>query len=121
MIANSFAAAVGAFKNFLVCAAVFYTNPRLRRCSNYLLVSLGIADVIVTMVCEPVVVAVVGKKTFVGDCAEETLKLAHVILIISSYFSCSASILHLAAISVDRFIAVIFPLRHGHIMKNYEK
>ena len=115
MIVNSFAAVIGTFGNFLVCAAVLYTSPRLRRCSNYLLVSLAIADLIVTMVCEPLVAAIVGKKTFVGDCAEN-LELAYVV---SSNFSCAASIMHLAAISVDRFIAVIFPLRHRQIMKSY--
>ena len=115
MAANSVGAVVGTFGNFLVCTAVLYTSPRLRRCSNYLLVSLAIADLIVTMVCEPLVVGIVAKKTFFNDCASN-LELAYVV---SSNFSCSASIMHLAAISVDRFLAVIFPLRHGRIMKSY--
>ena len=115
MAANSIGAVVGTFGNFLVCTAVLYTNPRLRRCSNYLLVSLAIADLIVTIVCEPLVVGIVAKKTFFNDCAP-TLELAYVV---SSNFSCSASVSHLAAISVDRFLAVIFPLRHGRIMKSY--
>ena len=114
MAANSLGALVGTFGNFLVCIAVLYTSPRLRRCSNYLLVSLAIADLIVTMVCEPLVVGIVAKKTFFNDCASN-LELAYVV---SSNFSCSASIMHLAAISVDRFLAVIFPLRHGRIMKS---
>ena len=115
MAANSVGAVVGTFGNFLVCTAVLYTSPRLRRCSNYLLVSLAIADLIVTMVCEPLVVGIVAKKTFFNDCASN-LELAYVV---SSNFSCSASIMHLAAISIDRFLAVIFPLRHGRIMKSY--
>ena len=115
MAVNSIGAVVGTFGNFLVCIAVLYTNPRLRRCSNYLLVSLAIADLIVTMVCEPLVVGIVAKKTFFNDCASN-LELAYVV---SSNFSCSASIMHLAAISVDRFLAVIFPLRHGQIMKSH--
>ena len=115
MAANSVGAVVGTFGNFLVCTAVLYTSPRLRRCSNYLLVSLAIADLIVTMVCEPLVVGIVAKKTFFNDCASN-LELAYVV---SSNFSCSCSIMHLAAISVDRFLAVIFPLRHGRIMKSY--
>ena len=106
---------MGTFGNFLVCIAVLYTSPRLRRCSNYLLVSLAIADLIVTMVCEPLVVGIVAKKTFFNDCAPN-LELAYVV---SSNFSCSASVMHLAAISVDRFLAVIFPLRHGRIMKTH--
>ena len=115
IIANSLIAVVGTFGNFLVSAAVLYTNPRLRRYSNYLLVSLAIADLIVTMVSAPIFAAIVGKRTFVGDCAENLI----VANIAVSNFSCSASVMNLAAISVDRFIAVIFPLRHGHIMKNY--
>ena len=107
---------MGTFGNFLVCIAVLYTSPRLRRrCSNYLLVSLAIADLIVTIVSEPLVVGIVAKKTFFNDCAP-TLELAYVV---SSNFSCSASVMHLAAISVDRFLAVIFPLRHGRIMKTH--
>ena len=115
MAANSVGAVVGTFGNFLVCTAVLYTSPRLRRCSNYLLVSLAIADLIVTMVCEPLVVGIAAKKTFFNDCTSN-LKLAYVV---SSNFSCAASVLHLGAISVDRFLAVIFPLRHGRIMKSY--
>ena len=115
MAANSVGALVGTFGNFLVCAAVLYTSARLRRCSNYLLVSLAIADLIVTMVCEPLVVGIVAKKTFFNDCASN-LELAYAV---SANFSCSASLLHLAAISIDRFLAVIFPLRHGRIMKSY--
>ena len=115
MAANSVGALVGTFGNFLVCAAVLYTSLRLRRCSNYLLVSLAIADLIVTMVCEPLVVGIVAKKTFFNDCASN-LELAYGV---SANFSCSASLLHLAAISIDRFLAVIFPLRHGRIMKTH--
>ena len=115
VMVNSLAAVLGTFGNILVCTAVLYVNPRLRSCANYLLVSLAIADLIVTMVSEPLFVAVVGKRAFAGDCAAN-LGLA---FDVSSNLSCAASVMHLAAISVDRFLAVIFPLRHGRIMKNY--
>ena len=115
MMVNSFAAVLGTFGNFLVCTAVLYVNPRLRSCSNYLLVSLAIADLIVTMVCEPLFVAIVGKRALAGNCVTN-LELAFDVF---SNLSCTASVLHLVAISVDRFIAVVFPLRHGRIMKNY--
>ncbi|XP_078368337.1 adenosine receptor A2a-like [Oculina patagonica] len=114
IMVNSLGAVIGTFGNILVCIAVL-TSPHLRRSSNFLLVSLAIADLIVTMVCEPLVVAIVGKRALVQDCAS-SLELAYVV---SSNLSCSASLLHLAAISVDRFIAVIYPLRHGRIMRNY--
>lgn len=114
MMTNSLAAMVGTFGNILVCIAVL-TSPHLRRCSNFLLVSLAIADLIVTMVCEPLVVAIVGKRALIHDCASN-LELAYVV---SSNLSCAASVMHLAAISVDRFLAVIYPLRYGRITKNY--
>ena len=115
MIVNSLAAVVGTFGNFLVCTAVLYVNPRLRSCSNYLLVSLAIADLIVTMVTEPLFVAIIGKRVLAGDCVTN-LDVAYVVF---AELSCSASVMHLVAISVDRFTAVIFPLCHGRIMKNY--
>ncbi|KAL9974833.1 hypothetical protein ACROYT_G011925, partial [Oculina patagonica] len=114
MMVNSLGAVIGTFGNILVCIAVL-TSPHLRRSSNFLLVSLAIADLIVTMVCEPLVVAIMGKRALVHDCAS-SLELAYVV---SSNLSCAASIMHLSAISVDRFVAVIYPLRHGRIMKNY--
>ena len=65
---NVVLAAVGTFGNLLVCVAVV-TNPRLRRSLKYLLFSLAIADLIVTVVCEPLLVAILGKITFFNDCS----------------------------------------------------
>ena len=111
---NTLVGAFGTIGNLLVCVAVV-TNPRLRRASNYLLFSLAIADLIVTMVCEPLVVAILGKITFSTDCATN-LENAYKIL---SRLSCSASVTHMAAISVDRFLAVWYPLRHGIFMEKF--
>ena len=44
--------------NILVRLAVV-AIPRFRRCSNFLLVSLAIADLVVTIVCAPLLVAMV--------------------------------------------------------------
>ena len=111
---NTIVSVLGTFGNILVCVAVF-RNPRLRRSSNYLLVSLAIADLIVTIACEPLVVAILSKITFFNDCATN---LEHPYKILSR-LSCSASVVHMAAISVDRFLAVVFPLRHEMIMDKY--
>ena len=111
---NSIVGVFGTFGNILVCVAVFI-NPRLRRSSNYLLFSLAIADLIVTMVCEPLVVAILGKIIFFNDCAAN-VDLPYKIL---SRLSCSASVVHMAAISVDRFIAVVYPLRYRSIIDSY--
>ena len=111
---NATVSVLGTLGNLLVCFAVA-TNPRLRRSSNYLLVSLAIADLIVTIACEPLVVAILGKITFFNDCATN---LEHPYKILSR-LSCSASVFHMAAISVDRFLAVVLPLRHEAIMDKY--
>ena len=114
MIVNTLGAVIGTFGNILVCTAII-TTPHLRRGFNFLLVSLAIADLIVTMVCEPLVVAIVGKRALANDCAS-SLELVYVV---SSNLSCGASIMHLATISVDRFLAVLYPLRHARIMRSY--
>ena len=111
---NSFVGVFGTLGNLLVCVAVV-TNPRLRRFPNYLLFSLAIADLIITMLCEPLVVAILAKRTFQNVCADNV----EIIYFIVSNFSASASVVHLAAISVDRLLAVVCPLRHKAIMENF--
>ena len=59
MTSNYLTAVLGTFGNILVCVALV-ANPRLRRRSFFLLVSLAIADLVVTMVCAPLLVAMVG-------------------------------------------------------------
>ena len=114
MTTNSLTAVLGTFGNFLVCVAVL-TSQRLRRCSNFLLVSLAVADLIITMACAPLLVVMAAKLSFAQECLT-TLELVYSNI---AHLSCSSSILHLAAISVDRYLAVVFPLRHGSIMKKY--
>ena len=104
---NIIVCVLGSLGNLLVCLAIA-TNARLRRSSNYLLFSLAIADLIVTMVCEPLILEFICKRTFFHECATN-LELVYSIV---ANISCSASVFHMTAISVDRFIAVVFPLRH---------
>ena len=111
---NSIVGVFGTLGNLLVCVVVA-TNPRLHRSSNYLLFSLAIADLIVTMSCEPVFVAYLGVRTFFNGCATN-LNQAYRIL---TRLSCTASVVHMAAISVDRFIAIVYPLRYKSIIDNY--
>ena len=111
---NAIVGVLGTLGNLLVCLAVV-TNPRLRRPSNYLLFSLAIADLIITMVCERVFVALLGKQIFLNDCAT-SLELVFVFI---SSLSSTVSVVHLAAISVDRLLAVVYPLRHKGIMESF--
>lgn len=111
MLANSLTAVLGTFGNFLVCAAVL-SSSRLRRCSIIPLVSLAVADLIVSMVCAPLLIVMVTKLSFAQECPT-TLDIVYYNV---ADLSCSSSILHLAAISFDRFLAVVFPFRHRSIM-----
>ena len=51
IVVNAIVCVLGSLGNLLVCLAIA-TNSRLRRTSNYLLFSLAVADLIVTLICE---------------------------------------------------------------------
>ena len=60
---NAMVCILGSFGNLLLCFAIA-NHPLLRRTSNYLLFSLAIADLFVTMVCEPVLLEIFYNRTF---------------------------------------------------------
>ena len=111
---NAIVCVLGSLGNFLVCLAIA-TNSHLRRASNYLLFSLAIADLIVTLVCEPLFIGGIIQRTFLYDCKASL----HILLSSLSYVSCATSVLHMVAISLDRFVAVAFPLRHKNFMEKW--
>lgn len=111
---NCLISVFGTLGNLMVCIAVL-VDRRLRRISHRLLVSLAIADLIVTMICEPLFLKNLFHRTFLQGCAISQLEFAYSIL---ANTSCYASVVHLACVSVDRFIAVLFPLQHGPLMNN---
>ena len=102
---NAMVCILGSFGNLLLCFAIA-THPLLRRTSNYLLFSLAIADLLVTLVCEPVLLEIFYNRTFFHECKASLERPYRLI----ANLSCSASVIHLASIRVDRFIAVAFPL-----------
>ena len=113
ILVNAIVCVLGSLGNLLVCLAIA-TNSRLRRASNYLLFSLAIADLIITIVCEPIVLEYISFLTFFHECRRRPQLRVYSIL---SVLSCQTSVLHLAAISLDRFVAVAFPLRHKIFME----
>ncbi|PVD29386.1 hypothetical protein C0Q70_08637 [Pomacea canaliculata] len=97
-----FVAVVG---NLLVCAAVF-TDRRLKRNSNFFIVSLAIADLLVALVVMTFAIAndIHGRWVFGSIFCK---------VWISSDIMCStASILNLCVISLDRYIHIRDPLRY---------
>ena len=111
---NAIICVLGSLGNLLVCFAIA-TNSDLRRASNYLLFSLAIADLIVTLICEPLFMKYIIQRTFLYDCKASL----YIALSILSSLSCATSVLHMVAISLDRFVAVAFPLRHKNFMEKW--
>ena len=109
---NAIVCVVGSLGNLFVCLAIA-TNSRLQRPSNYLLLSLAIADLIVTLIGEPLFIEAIIQRTFLYDC-RGSLHIAYFIL---GHLSCTTSVLNLVAISLDRFVAVAFPLRHKNFLE----
>ena len=95
--------------NAIVC--VLGSNCRLHRACSYLLFSLAIADLIVTLVCTPLLLEIISHRIFFHS-HECTASLERVFGILS-HVSCTTSVFHMVAISFDRFPAVEFPLRHN--------
>ena len=92
--------------NILVCVAVILVR-KLRRPYNYLLVSLAVSDLCVAILVMPLAMV----YEFLGE-----WKLGRTVCDIWVSFdvlSCTASILNLCMISVDRYLAITKPLEYG--------
>lgn len=92
--------------NVLVCVAVCLVR-KLRRPCNYLLVSLAVSDLCVAVLVMPTALLyeVLGKWNFGTVFCD--------IWVSFDVLSCTASILNLCAISVDRYWAITKPLEYG--------
>ena len=110
---NAVVGVLGSLGNLLVCLAIA-TDSRLRRSSNYLLFSLAVADLIVSLICEPIVLEFISQLTFFHKCRTSAEELVYHVLV---SLSCQTSFFHLVSISIDRFVAVAFPLRHKIFME----
>lgn len=92
--------------NLLVCVAVCLVR-KLRRPYNYLLVSLAVSDLCVALLVMPMALLyeLLGEWQF-G-------RLACDVWVSFDVLSCTASILNLCMISVDRYLAITRPLEYG--------
>jgi len=93
--------------NLLVCY-VFIKDPGkdLRRTSNYFVVNLSIADILVGIAVEPINAASYWTKN------NEMLFVYYVFACVS----CTCSILNICALMVDRWIAVSYPFKYRAIV-----
>ncbi|XP_042369379.1 adenosine receptor A1-like [Plectropomus leopardus] len=94
--------------NFLVCLAVT-RNKKLRTVTNYFLVSLAVADILVGLVGIPCAVL-----TDLGR-PRHNLPLCLVLLSILMVLT-QSSILSLLAIAAERYMAILLPFQYQRIM-----
>ncbi|XP_071314977.1 dopamine receptor D4a isoform X2 [Trachinotus anak] len=93
--------------NLLVCLSVF-TEKALKTTTNYFIVSLAVADLMLAVLVLPLFVfsefqnGVWTLSTTICDA-----------LMTMDVMLCTASIFNLCAISIDRFIAVLIPLNYN--------
>lgn len=92
--------------NILVCVAVCLVK-KLRRPCNYLLVSLAVSDICVALLVMPMATLqeILGKWTLGPIMCDLWVSF--------DVLSCTASILNLCMISVDRYYAITKPLQYG--------
>ncbi|XP_053976623.1 5-hydroxytryptamine receptor 1 isoform X2 [Hylaeus volcanicus] len=92
--------------NILVCVAVFLVR-KLRRPCNYLLVSLAVSDLCVALLVMPMALLyeISGNWSFGAFMCDVWVSF--------DVLSCTASILNLCMISVDRYRAITEPLKYG--------
>ncbi|DAA33481.1 hypothetical protein E5288_WYG009477 [Bos mutus] len=94
------------FGNVLVCVAVLKERA-LQTTTNYLVVSLAVADLLVATLVMPWVVYLEvtgGVWNFSRVCCDVFVTL--------DVMMCTASILNLCAISIDRYTAVVMPVHY---------
>uniref|UniRef100_A0A8D3CF38 G-protein coupled receptors family 1 profile domain-containing protein n=1 Tax=Scophthalmus maximus TaxID=52904 RepID=A0A8D3CF38_SCOMX len=92
--------------NVLVCVSVL-THHSLKTATNYFIVSLAVADLLLAVMVLPLYVysEFLGVWTLTTNICDALMTM--------DVMLCTASILNLCAISVDRYIAVVVPLQYN--------
>lgn len=92
--------------NILVCLAITWER-RLQNVTNYFLMSLAVTDLMVAVLVMPVgiLTLVLGKFPFASVYCLTWICL--------DVLFCTASIMHLCTISVDRYLSLRYPMKFG--------
>ncbi|XP_074482123.1 dopamine receptor D4 related sequence [Sebastes fasciatus] len=93
--------------NVLVCLSVL-TERSLKTATNYFIISLSVADLLLALLVLPLYVY----SEFLGGIWTLSTSLCDALMTMDVML-CTASILNLCAISVDRYIAVVVPLKYN--------
>ena len=100
---NVFSTFIGTVGNVLVISTVYW-NGSLQTISNFWLVSMAVADILATALGHPLLSVFLGLQIR-GDCNETVSQAFRLI----ANISCSASVLHLCFISMDRCLVILRP------------
>lgn len=110
IVVNTLISFIGSLGNIFVCLTVLLT-PSLRVISNYCIVNLALADLMVTLLSQPLAISIyVGKLG--GICFVKAEHAAHFI----GNLSCAVSVLTLATMSVDRCCVILKPMTYKIIV-----
>ncbi|KAG7455854.1 hypothetical protein MATL_G00245420 [Megalops atlanticus] len=93
--------------NVLVCLSVL-TERSLKTATNYFIVSLAVADLLLAVLVLPLYVY----SEFLGGIWTLNTYICDALMTMDVML-CTASILNLCAISIDRYIAVVVPLKYN--------
>uniref|UniRef100_A0A7N8X3A2 Dopamine receptor D4 related sequence n=1 Tax=Mastacembelus armatus TaxID=205130 RepID=A0A7N8X3A2_9TELE len=93
--------------NVLVCLSVL-TERSLKTATNYFIISLAVADLLLAVLVLPLYVY----SEFLGGVWTLSTYICDALMTMDVML-CTASILNLCAISVDRYIAVVVPLKYN--------
>lgn len=102
---NILSSVVGTIGNSLVIATV-YTNKSLQIIPNFWLASMAVADLMVTALGQPLLIAFWGLHVN-RKCNKPVSETFRVV----GNMSCSASVLHLCFISIDRCLVIVRPVQ----------
>lgn len=102
---NILSSAVGTIGNSPVIATV-YTNKSLQIIPNFWLASMAVADLMVTALGQPLLIAFWGLHVN-RECNEPVSETFRIV----GNMSCSASVLHLCFISIDRCLVIVRPVQ----------
>lgn len=99
--------------NLLVILAVaFDPNKNLRNSFNFLVTNLAVADLVVGVITDPLSIHVHFKEGRNDPISSGEIKAIHM----SYFISCTASVLSIILLAVDRYIALVYPLSYRNIM-----
>ncbi|XP_028391100.1 alpha-1D adrenergic receptor-like [Dendronephthya gigantea] len=110
IVVNIIGSLLGTFANILVWFAVL-KNTQLQTLSNYFLLNLSAADLLVTAVTQPLFVAhnILAARRECLDTVDNAYSAI-------ASFACMASILNVTTISIDRLIVLKYPLQKKAIL-----